>query len=244
MIFPKETFVNTLHPRDYEDIKFGVEIAQSAINLTILARGCPVVIACEQRWWEYGSAIQMLLNSAGMENIGKLDILDVGSGWSGLGPAINLTWDANVVEYEPIDQYRIDRERTNQIIRSYGKKGTRCLKEDLKLMPGDQFDAVFCISVLEHVAKADEKKCWVNLADRVKPGGLLFITCDVVDDNSKPHIYDEMRVMPNYTLQDMRERVEMLIDCCKMHPYGIPDYKYNGDMVHDFTFFRAGFIKG
>lgn len=244
MIASKHTFVNTLHDRDYEDIDRGIEISKSAIELTLQVHRCPIVIACDQRWWEYGSAIQMILNRWPGRDLSKINVLDVGSGWSGLGPAIHLAFNCNVTEYEPVDQYRNDRARTNEILRSLGVQGTRCINADLVNMPEDKFDAVFCISVLEHVAKDVEKQCWRNLADRLRPGGIFFMTTDVVDDPLKSYTYDSMRVMPNYTLPDMQARVEMLIDCCNMLPYGIPDYGYNGDKVHDFTFFRAGFIKG
>lgn len=244
MIAAKHTFVNTLHDRDYEDIERGIEIAKSAIELTLLVHHCKIVIACDQRWWEYGSAIQMIVNRWPDKDLSTLDVLDVGSGWSGLGPAINLAWNSNVTEYEPVAEYRNDRARTNELLRSLGIKGTRCINADLVNMPEDKFDAVFCISVLEHVPKDVEMQCWWNLADRVRPGGILFITTDVVDDPNKSHIYDSMRVMPNYTSNDMKERVEKLQDYCNMYSYGIPDYNYNGNKVHDFTFFRAGFIKG
>lgn len=234
-------FVNTLQQSDYQYIQDGVKIAKATIK-QLMDNGAHIVIACEQRWWEYGSGIQLLLNHFGSEK--EIDVLDVGSGWSGFGPAVRMFFNGYVSEYEPVAQYRNDRRTTINALRQYGKADRFFIHDfSLETMPAQDYDAVFCISVLEHVSKKTEIECWKNLASKVRPGGIMFITCDVVEDPTKPHIYDEMREMPNYTLENMRDRVKMLVEECNMKTIGMPDYIYHGNMVHDFTFFRAGFVK-
>lgn len=235
------TLVNTLHLDDYFDIKQGVEVAKNAVSV-LQGHRCPIVIPHEHRWWEYGTGIQMMLDHY-KEKMPQIDILDVGSGWSGFGPSVNYTFNSNVIEYEPVAQYRNDREQTIAVLHSFGKKGIYLHGFGIENMPAQDYDVVCCISVLEHVPKNFEKQAWKELAARVRKGGLMYMTTDVVEDPTVPHVFDELRVMPNYTLPEMKERVEMLRDECHMIPLGIPNYKWNGNHVHDFTFFRAGFMK-
>lgn len=232
--------VNTLHLDDYGDITDGVKIAKDTIGI-LQDLGAHIVIPHTHRWWEYGSGVQILLNRFGA--VKKIDVLDVGSGWSGFGPAVRMFFDGEVSEYEPEQIYRDDRKKTINALARAGKPPVYVHNVSIESMPAQDYDAVFCISVLEHISKATEKQCWKELANRVRPGGVMFMTTDVVEDPSKPHIYDDMRVMPNYTLKDMKERVEMLVEECGMKTIGVPDYRYNGNQVHDFTFFRAGFVK-
>ncbi len=234
------TLVNTLHPDDYYEIREGVSIAKDAVFK--LQDKCQIVVPHEHRYWEYGTGIQMLLDQY-KENVPLLDILDVGAGWSLFGPALNLRFNMNVSEYEPVEQYRVDRGYTNKVLQGFGKKGVYVHGFGLENMPDQQYDAVFCISVLEHVSKNIEKQCWKALAARVRKGGLMLVTCDVVDDPTKPHAFDEMRAMPSYTPADMKERVEMLKTECNMIALGIPSYKWNGAHVFDYTFFRAAFMR-
>ena len=237
----KRTLVNTLHPDDYQDIKQGVEIAMHAVT-ELQKQGCPIIIPHTHRWWEYGTGIQMMLDHY-KERMPDLAILDVGSGWSGFGPALNYTFNSHVIEYEPVAQYRNDREKTNMVLKGNGKRGLYIHSFGLENMPAQDYDVVCCISVLEHVPKHFEQQAWRELAARVRKGGLMYMTTDVVEDPTIPHVFDELRVMPNYTLPEMKQRVDMLVNECGMIALGKPDYKWNGNQVHDFTFFRAAFMK-
>lgn len=46
-------------------------------------------------------------------------------------------------------------------------------------LPDQYFDCIFSICVLEHLLLDDQKKAIKNLADHLRPGGLLFLTFDI-----------------------------------------------------------------
>src|SRR5882672_7909773 len=118
----KRTLVNSLHPDDYEDIQDGIALAKPSIT-NLQAAGAPIVVPHTHRWWEYGTAIQMILENFSHWLLRDISVLDVGSGWSGLGPAISYTWDIEVTEYEPVEKYRNDRQITIEVLKRLGKRG-------------------------------------------------------------------------------------------------------------------------
>jgi len=109
-------------------------------------------------------------------------------------------------------------------------------------LPDSTFDAVFCISVLEHVEPVSERLAWSNLASRVGRGGLLFITTDCVEHKGRTYMWDQYR-RQNFTLEMLKERVEGLTSHGDFTPMGQPDWEWKGPQVHDYTFFRVGLIK-
>ncbi|MGO8871774.1 MAG: class I SAM-dependent methyltransferase [Acidimicrobiales bacterium] len=49
-----------------------------------------------------------------------------------------------------------------------------------ELPVGVRFDAAYCISVIEHLPAADRRRLLRELADRVRPGGVVILTVDLV----------------------------------------------------------------
>lgn len=231
--------IGTLKLEDYQDIGNGVFAAQHATEYMI-RNGARIEIPTTHRWWEYGTAIQMLLDRYGA-GISDISVLDVGSGWGALGPALAFVYGTRVTEVEPGNE-RHDRQKVNQILSCAGKPMLNVLNATTDSLPDGQWDMVSCISVIEHMPPDVEARCWKKLTDRIKPGGLFFCDVDCVPDQSKSYVFDELRAH-NFTCEEMRDRVETLRSLGMENLGELPDYEYNGNMVHDFTFFRIGMRK-
>lgn len=232
-------FVNCLNTADYNDIQEGVAIIDRTVKELGPKTGYRFAIPHPHRYWEYGSAVQCLL-SIYQEKLGQngMRVLDVGAGWSPLGPALSYIYNVTVVEIEPSFRERTDRMYCNQVLKDLHKKELTVIDGTVEKLPNEMFEAVFCISVLEHVNPKTEEQAWRNLAERVKPGGLFFMTTDCVPDPSKHYVFDELRAQ-NFTVDVLEKRVKMLQEM-GFTPLGHPDYTYGRPEVHDFTFFRCG----
>lgn len=170
-----------------------------------------------------------------------MKVLDVGSGWSPLGPALAYAFNLKVTEVEPEFQSRSARAYCNAALRGMNKPELTVLDGGVETLPDEKYEAVFCISVLEHVNPKTEIQGWRNLAERVKPGGLFFMTTDIVPDPNGHYTFDEQRAQ-NYTLDVLAKRVDMLIEM-GFTPMGHPDYTFRKSEVYDYSFFRCGMWK-
>jgi len=239
MIEMTRPLVGTIHPDDMLEIREGVEAAQRAVDY-LHAEGARIEVPTPWRWWEYGTPIQMMLNQY-KEHITDIEVLDVGSGWSALGPTLALLYGTQVTEYEPNIDYCRDRIFVNMVLANKGQKVLQVHQVGLENMPQDQFDVVSCISVLEHVNPQLERSFWTALAQRVRPNRMLYITTDCLPERGKPYTYDNLRTQ-NFVVDDLKERVEFLMSFGFI-PLGKPDWKFNGCFVYDYTFFRCGMMK-
>lgn len=230
---------NTVHPDDYTEIHEGVDAIKRATSY-LQSRGVTIEIPHQHRYWEYGTAIQILLNSY-QERMPDIDVLDIGAGWGAVGPALSLFYNTQVTECEPLEHCRASRQKCNKVLQELGKKPINVIDNDLFTLPKKQYDAVFCISVLEHVKKIDEPYAWTALAEKVKKGGVLYLTCDCMENPEQPHQYDNLRET-NYKVQDMMFRLGVLQNL-GFTTMGKPDFTYNGNLVFDYTFFRVGLFK-
>lgn len=229
-------YVNCLNPEvDYPEIKKSMSVVQH-VSEHIQSKQGPIAIPVFERYWEYGSAVH-LAEDWTLEDEAFATVLNVGSGWDGLSPTLATLGNYDITDCEPDATCRNDRTRVNTILVSENYKPIKVLANGLFNLPEDTFDLVFCISVLEHVF--DEQQAWYNLAQRVKVGGLLFVTVDVVDDATKPHAFDSARVT-NYTLDILKHRVNIIKER-GFETIGEPDYEWHGAHVYDYSFFRAGF---
>lgn len=230
--------VGTIHPDDMAEIREGVDAAQRAVDL-LHHEGARIEVPTPWRWWEYGTAIQMMLNQY-KERMNEIEVLDVGSGWSALGPTLQLTYNTKVTEYEPNAQYLNDREGVQHALGKHSRQGLTLHQCGLENMPETQFDVVCCVSVLEHVAPQIELASWVELARRVKPNGMLYITTDCVPYKSRSYTFDNLREQ-NFVLDDLMIRTATL-EQFGFTPMGKPDWTYHGSYVYDYTFWRCGMM--
>jgi cyclopropane fatty-acyl-phospholipid synthase-like methyltransferase len=122
----------------------------------------------------------------------------------------------------------------NAQLRQLGKPEVKFWNSELKnFVAPEAYDVVYCISVVEHVN--EERDFWKWLANLVKPGGLLFMTCDCVPELGRSYVFDNLRKM-NYTVNTIKDRIQMLETECNMKSFGEVELQYNGNHVHDYTF--------
>jgi SAM-dependent methyltransferase len=58
--------------------------------------------------------------------------------------------------------------------------------------PDSFFHTVFCLSVMEHIPKADWGLCMKQLARVVKPGGRLLLTLDMSTSDADARVYEQL----------------------------------------------------
>lgn len=230
---------NTVHWDDYTEINEGVDAIKRATSF-LQSRGITIEIPHQHRYWEYGTAVQILLRHF-QERLPDIEVLDVGAGWGAVGPTLSMFYNVQVTEAEPLEHCRASRKKCNQMLKTLNKKEIIITDHDLFKLPDKKYDVVLCVSVLEHVTKEHEPAAWAALADKVKPGGVLYITCDCMTEPEKPHQCDDQRAT-NYTLDDLKFRIGYLTNL-GFTTMGQPDYNYNGNLVFDYSFFRVGLVK-
>jgi hypothetical protein len=235
-----QTLIKTIQAEDHEFIKDeAAEIAGVATSLERQGIRCDV--GHPERFWEYGFALQTLRGI--YPQLQGRQVLDVGAGWSPLGPT--LAGSRVLVSEVEIDfACYPERKKINELLGYSGYSAINWIQGTASSMQqhAELFDAVFCISVMEHVDRAYELKMWADLAKLVAPGGLLFITCDCVPDRG-PKVFDNLR-QTNYMTQDLMARISNLESNYQMEPLlGQPDYDYHGNFVYDYTFFMAAMRK-
>ncbi len=223
--------VGTVQMSDYNAIDEGVKLVQKYAGL-LQADGINIQIPHPHRWWEYGSGVQLLLNK--FRDVKGLDVLDMGAGWSPLGPTLAFL-DQKVTECEPDAGCRFGRDRINTLLKLGNHPEMRLLPNGIENIPDDRaYDAVFCVSVLEHLPVLEEALAWNRLGVFVKKGGILYITVDCVHDKNRSYVMDNMRAT-KYTVEDIKNRVSWLTSC-GFRPMGVEDYKFHGPMVFDIPF--------
>ena len=96
------------------------------------------------------------------------------------------------------------------------------------------YDAVFSISVMEHIPEPDQEAAWKKLASLVSPGGLLFVTVDY-GPSDRDWMHDDAR----FTKPDASfiEKVSTWLIECDIKTTPI-DPTFHAANVFDYTFFR------
>ena len=230
--------IGSINPEvDYPIINRGVTFVKEKTEF-FRSKGCRIEIPVEHRYWEYGSAVELAWRHRCKYPLQeRTKVLNVGGGWDAVSPALAYDIVYDITDCEPDGICRNDRKKVNEVLVGLQRYPIYLLPNGLDNLPEEDYDLVYCISVLEHVNNEIEQ--WKHLADRVGEGGTLFVTCDCVPTLGKGYTFDHMR-KTNYTLDKLKERVEMIKEM-GFNTLGEPDYNYNGDYVYDYTFFRAGF---
>lgn len=173
----------------------------------------------EHRRWEYGIALQALLDSE------SKNVLEVGGGGSLLVPLAYLN-DMTVTEVDPWD-CRV--ALLKQKMRLKLADEIPYFQEDFLDFDIDEvFDAVVCTSVIEHVEK--HEKFFQKLLSFVKPGGILILTTDFYP-TSESFSSDHLRTYSGDDLLEYAKNAdgfEFLGDDF--------DYTYWGNYVYQYTF--------
>jgi len=224
----------SLHPDDYEELKDAIGVISYGTSIC-RGMGHRIYFPHENRMWEYASAVHALDEERPKEARETIEVLDVGGGWGALGPSLLLQeQDLRVTELELDPGIVEGRKKLREEVT--GLHGLRPAVGDItqNLRADQQFFAVFCISVMEHLTPEEQTDAWKRLARMVSPGGLLFATVDYGDDPHRPWDNDterETKFHP-WAIQEVaktlrEEGLELEVDTT-----------YHGDQVFNYSFFR------
>lgn len=216
-------YSKTLDVKDYQQIAKEVAIIDSIQNklLPVFSPRSvgPTAFGHSHRRWEYGT----ILNACLSNNTSR--ILDVG-GFASIfaSCAGSLGMDTTIID--PVSQ---GIEQTKMQKQALDISNIRYISQDFFTYDSaEKYDAVCCISVLEHVP--DDVEFFKKLAEFVKKDGLLAITTDFYptgEVRNPGHIrtYNEQRLK---TLLNSIENFEV---------YGEEmDYRWINEDVFNYTF--------
>ena len=220
---------------DYAHIKSGLRSIYYTIPMC-RGKGVYIYIPHEHRVWEYASGVQAFVEHYG--NDGKQrKVLDVGCGFSPLAPALVMKHGCIATEIDPDEKVTHGRDALLDV---FAGGGSYMFKQQALEDAQGEYDAVFCISVMEHIPTDKQHDAWAKLASLVKPGGLLFTTFDYSDDPSKAWQNDDGRET-KYHAERVDDVVAQLEDA--QFDFESVDTTYHGPQVYDYTFFRLTCIK-
>jgi SAM-dependent methyltransferase len=201
--------------------------------------------------WEYGSALTAYHDTFG-DKLTKA--IEIGSGNSPFGAALAISSKACVKEVDCDTapwgvKFVHDNENTTKKVQYRIDKAENSLArqlyiplERLSFEAGDlrtidtatKYDAVFCLSVIEHVLQEGQQEAWEHLADLVSPGGLLVVTTDFGPEEERPWAHDTER-----NVKFTPSKITCIADTLKERGFTLDlDLTYHGDQVYDYSFFR------
>lgn len=216
-------YCKTIDPKDYETSDLFTHVD----NMVGIMDGLYTTWGTEFRKWEYGTALKAL-----REN-GAKTVLDVGGGSSMFAAA--ATWagfEVTVVDPDDyVDMFKRQSERVGQII--------PYIKTDFfHYSTGYKFDAVMCISTIEHVQ--DDEKFFLKLLEHVNPDGLLVLTTDFHPERSAP-------VYPSHLRTYNAEALNHLIKLAKAEGFEVfgskPNYKKFEPLIYNLYSFASLVLK-
>lgn len=213
-----KTFSKTLSTDDYPFIENHVKHITNIIDVLKNA-GAPYRFEHEHRKWEYGLAYKVL------DDKKSLDILDVGGGGSVLAPA--MRWLESSV-------HQVDMGEVGGWIDSQSKAIGKVMTFDqmnfMDFDPDKKYDAVTCISVIEHVD--GDIEFFKKLLSHVKPGGVIILTTDFHPSGSQ--------IVGGHIRTYNKDGMLKFADVAKKQGFtffgGKPDYGYFQPNVNGCTF--------
>lgn len=214
--FPLSKF---LHPEDY---------ATLAAERSLVDRLKAVDGQHPHRAWEYSMALYALAAwSRDTMPTAALKLADVGGAGSGFVYAVQTLSADPVIVIDPN--------------LPPGHIGKRTVEDYAAARAGvDQFDAMFVLSVLEHVAQPRPflRAC----THLLKPGGLLFLTVDAWDKHGPDTAHFHWMRQRIYNLDTIIKVQQDLRDFgCRS--FGGSDWEYGGDQVFNYSFASVAMIR-
>lgn len=238
------TLSKTIELPDLELLKNHIYLIQEA-EKNFVAAGLHTEIGHAHRYWEYGMAMEALTQwvlHKRPQPWEKARIVDIGAGDSLFGPCLAWSTKAAVEEIEPREDVGPRRQEINAFLAGQKRGRLAWTQGDLVAypFPETKWDAVFCLSVVEHVREQDA--FWDVLPSVVKEGGLLFLTTDVVPDASRRYHFDNLRAI-NYTTDSLRVRAERILEKGFGWLAGEPDWEFHGAEVFDYSFMSLAMVR-
>ncbi len=105
-----------------------------------------------------------------------------------------------------------------------------------------KYDAVFCLSVLEHVPGDELQQFERDLCSLVRPGGLLVLTCDAGEHHPDDYHFHWMRKRI-YTPGGLAALHVVFAGSYAMQPLTPPDYQWLGPTIYDYSAAILSFVK-
>lgn len=211
-----EIYSKTLSLYDYTFLSDECKHVKDTVSLL---SGCAYRrLEHEHRLWEYSLALNAISNN------GVRTVLDVGGGSSAFACAVALRgMDITIVDPD-VNLVSTTKKQSTFI----GKPMIAIQKSFPDCGELGVFDAVVCISVIEHVH--DDNEFFSALLDSVGEGGLLVMTTDFHPSGQvfAPHLR-------TYNKESMEAFVAKASDR-GFNPLKLVNYDYNGNFVNQYTF--------
>jgi SAM-dependent methyltransferase/ADP-heptose:LPS heptosyltransferase len=208
-------FSKTLHPKDYG----WIGEAQHIHNMISVLQNAAFRFEHQHRHWEYGLVVKALRANQ------TKTVLDVGGGGSLFAPS--AAWvGMEVTQVDPSDCAELARQQSLKI----GHPLRYYCQDFLDFSSTDVFDAVCCISVIEHVPK--EREFFLKLLQYVKTGGLLALTTDF-HPSGTAMVDGHLRTYNQQTLTGLAQLAQEQ----GFEYFGSkPNYSWYGPQVNSYTF--------
>lgn len=233
---------------DYDELKSEYKEVQEVAEL---CGGWPAVQHMH-RMWEYSLVLRVLrtwLKDYKDKNNIPLVAADIGGGIGFTTPLLLVNKFA-VAMYEPwlngnesakfweqVNNYRDKTIPSHAVIEiNYGLLSLRDRDRN-------HYDAVFCISTLEHIR--NYQSAWEDLLSMVKPGGLVFITTDYGEHELDNYAHSGLRAGRMFTANQYSK----LIGIAKANNFEvlgdeyIYDWKEEYRMVNDYGFASLAVVR-
>lgn len=250
-----KTGIKSIQLEDYKEVKeaydqmmwFNHEFRHQVPNARIDSYGYPGALGHPHKMWEWSRALHLIKQM--YPNAKRPDgwaprVVSIGSAFCPLEPALCYL-GYSVVDGDVDASCGTEREKINSFLEKFNGNPLKWVQTGFGTLHervGLNWDVVMCISTIEHVDIPLEKAAWKEMADMLKPGGLLIVTMDGMPESRKGFKYDDVR-WTNYGPDLIKARVEEL-HYYGMKPVGEVDYTYHGNHVNDYSFWFIAMTKG
>ncbi len=218
-----KTWSKCLEPSDYDSLHPEDDCLRWCRE-ELSRSNVPVDVGHPHRYWEYALALRAVLRFGGSR------IIDVGGGGGLFSPVAARCGGPYMKYVEQVDAKDFS-ELVNQQSRILTpNRWVAFTQADFVTQEVDPFDAVVCLSVLEH---SDDERFFPCLLKAVKKGGVLVVTVDF-HPSGKAFFDSQKRT---YNADKMHQLFMQATEAGLYCQHGeLPDWTYRGAQVYDYTF--------
>ncbi len=211
-----------------------------------------------ERAWEYSLALYALeywgahrpvdpvLSSEGWALLQQPPLIaDIGGAGSNFWRTLTHYTNKPVTRIDPNHEWNEDRDAACYFRETLHQYIATCVADGHATPP--QFDAVFAISVIEHVPSKDLQQFEHDLVSLVAPGGLLVLTTDVGPTHPDTYHFHWMR-QRIYIPAGLAALHVVAVGSYGLRPLTPPDYHWEGPTIaapgpEGYTFGALAFVK-